>query len=237
MHHFSFSVIFYTYTPSSRRFIMQTSPLIAIIGRSRDTKNYERALTLAGAKAITTLKPEEYLYCDGLLLPGGGDITPAFFGQSNQGSRQIDTELDIIQLLALTHFIQQKKPILGICKGLQIINTHFGGTIIQHLPTADKHQWNGADRTHYVYHIGCNRMDFFYQLYGTSALVNSAHHQAVDKTGEGLLPVCKAGDGTIEAIVHTKLPIMAVQWHPERMLDMGGMDLISYFLNNSSFAF
>lgn len=210
---------------------MQTTPLIAIVGRSRDTGNYERALALAGARTMTSLQPEKCLHCDGLLLPGGGDITPAFFGQNNQGSRQIDTELDIIQLLALTHFINQKKPILGICKGLQIINIHLRGTIIQHLPTADKHQWKGADQTHYVYHIGCSRTDFFYQLYGTSALVNSAHHQAIDKTGEGLIPICQSGDSTIEAIVHTKLPIIAVQWHPERILDTGGMELISHFLS------
>lgn len=210
---------------------MQTTPLIAIVGRRRDTENYERALVLAGAKVVTSLKPEECLHCDGLLLPGGGDITPAFFGQNNQGSRQIDTELDIIQLMALTHFIQQKKPILGICKGLQVINIHFGGTIIQHLPTADKHQWKGVDQTHYVYHMGFDRTDFFYQLYGTSALVNSAHHQAIDKTGQGLSPICQSGDGVVEAIVHTDLPIMAVQWHPERMPDTGGIELISYFLS------
>lgn len=210
---------------------MRKTPLIAIVGRSRDTGNYEGALTLAGAGAMISLRPEECLRCDGLLLPGGGDITPAFFGQNNQGSRQIDTELDIIQLLVLTHFVQQKKPILGICKGLQIINIHLGGTIIQHLPTADKHQWKGADQTHYVYHMGLSRTDFFYQLYGTSALVNSAHHQAIDKPGDGLIPICQSGDGTIEAIVHTGLPIMAVQWHPERMLDTGGIELISHFLS------
>ena len=77
------------------------SPSIAIVGRSQDTANYEKALRLIGVSPFTTLDPEQCADCRGLLLPGGGDITPAFFGQTNHGSEQIDTELDILQLQAL----------------------------------------------------------------------------------------------------------------------------------------
>ena len=112
---------------------------------------------------------------------------------------------------------------------MQIINVHFGGSICQHIKTATKHRWNGKDQFHYVYHIGCSRTDFFYQLYGSSAFVNSAHHQAVDRTGRNLLPVCQASDGTLEALVHDSLPVLGVQWHPERIFDKGGMELLSYF--------
>lgn len=208
--------------------------IIAIVGRSMDTGNYEKALHLLGAETITSICLEKCSHCDGLLLPGGGDITPAFFGQQNQGSRTIDTELDIIQLQALGLFLQQKKPILGICKGLQIINVHFGGTICQHLSNAAWHEWNGSDQYHYVYHIGVSRLDFFYQLYGTSTYVNSAHHQAVARLGKSLTPVCQAKDGTIEAVEHTAFPLLAVQWHPERMMESGGYELLSYFLNMCS---
>lgn len=208
------------------------SPFIAIVGRSHDTFNYENAFRLLKVPYVTTLNTEEAGRATHLLLPGGGDITPAFFGQHNQGSREIDTELDILQLQALENFIKQKKPILGICKGLQLINIHFGGTIRQHISSAGKHQFNGTDQHHHVYHTGCGRTDFFYQLYGSSTLVNSAHHQAIDRLGNELVPICQAPDGVIEAIVHNKLPIMAVQWHPERMLDEGGMELISYFLDD-----
>ena len=113
---------------------------------------------------------------------------------------------------------------------MQIINVHFGGSICQHIKNATKHQWNGKDQYHYVYHIGCSRTDFFYQLYGTGTNVNSAHHQAVDRLGRGLIPVCRAGDGVMEGIMHTSLPIIAVQWHPERIMDEGGELLLAHFI-------
>lgn len=208
-----------------------TSPLIAIVGRAKDTMNYENALRRLSVPYITTLNVEESECATHLLLPGGGDITPAFFGQLNCGSRNIDTELDILQIQALSSFMTQKKPILGICKGLQLINIHLGGTVTQHIDTAVTHMWDGQDKYHYVYHDGVNRTDFFYQLYGTGITVNSAHHQAIDRLGRSLVPVCRAGDNVIEGIMHTQLPIIAVQWHPERIMDDGGEQLLAYFVN------
>ena len=207
-----------------------TSPiLIAIVGRAKDTTNYEKALRSLRLSAFTTLDPEKASQATHLLLPGGGDITPAFFGQTDHGSNNIDTELDILQLQALEFFLRQKKPVLGICKGLQLINVCLGGTIIQHIDTAEAHRWKGSDQTHYVYHSGLSRTDFFYQLYGLSAQVNSAHHQAIDKLGEDLHPVCRAKDNIIEGIMHTSLPVIAVQWHPERIPDGSGDRLLQYF--------
>ncbi len=206
------------------------SPMIAIVGRTGDVHNYENALRILEIPYITTLTVEKAALAGRLLLPGGGDITPAFFGQHNCGSHDIDTELDIIQLQALDLFMEQKKPVLGICKGLQLINVHLGGTITQHIESADLHKWTGRDQQHYVYHSGLDRTDFFYQLYGTSAQVNSAHHQAVDRLGNGLTAVCRSGDNIVEGIMHTSLPVIAVQWHPERMMDSGGEQLFRYFL-------
>ena len=210
------------------------SPMIAIVGRSKDTHNYENALHSLGISHITTLDIQDAERATHLLLPGGGDITPAFFGQHNHSSRNIDTELDILQIQALSSFIEQKKPVLGICKGLQIINVHLGGTIIQDIDTAETHQWIGQDQQHHVYHSGLNHGDFFYQLYGTGTSVNSAHHQAIGKLGRDLIPVCRAGDSIIEGIMHTSLPVIAVQWHPERMMDDGGARLIHYFTRDVS---
>jgi putative glutamine amidotransferase len=212
---------------------MHPSPYVAILGRSKDTGNYETALRRLDIPHHITLDPQEASLATHLLLPGGGDITPAFFGQTDHGSVQIDTELDILQFQALSLFIEQKKPVLGICKGLQIINVHFGGDIKQHIDTADLHKWKEKDQEHYVYHSALSRDDFFYQLYGNSALVNSAHHQAVDRLGEGLICACRAKDNVIEGLFHTFLPLFAVQWHPERFWEQGGEALFRYFIDLS----
>lgn len=208
--------------------VPDTSVTIAILGRSRDTINYENALRRMHLTFFTTLDPEEAASASHLLLPGGGDITPAFFGQPDLGSHHIDTELDILQLQALESFLTNRKPVFGICKGMQVINVCLGGTITQHIDTAETHKWNGADQTHHVYHSALTHADFFYQLYGLSALVNSAHHQAVNRLGKNLFSVCRAGDNIIEGIQHDFLPVIAVQWHPERLPDTGDR-LLQYF--------
>lgn len=206
-----------------------TNITVAIVGRTKDTHNYETALRRLRLLCFTTLSPEKAAEATHLLLPGGGDITPAFFGQFDHGSRKIDTELDILQMQAFQIFLRQGRPVLGICKGLQLINVCLGGTVNQHIDTAELHQWKGMDQIHHVYHSSLARTDFFYQLYGFSALVNSAHHQAIDRLGKELLPVCRAGDNIIEGIQHASLPIIAVQWHPERIPDDGGDRLLQYF--------
>lgn len=210
---------------------MSSLPSVVIAGRSEDTQNYQKMLEKLGIPNHTLLLPEAADHATHLLLPGGGDITPAFFGQTDHGSRNVDTELDILQLQFLSRFVEQKKPVLGICKGLQLINIHFGGDITQHIDTAGSHKWIGRDQFHSVFHCDLGRRDFFYQLYGNSAKVNSAHHQAVNRTGDGLIPVCRAADNVIEGLVHTALPILAVQWHPERLPEGGGESLFSYFFS------
>lgn len=207
------------------------APTVLIAGRPEDTKNYESIVKRLNIPCIISLDPELTDAATHLLLPGGGDITPAFFGQTDRGSRHIDTELDILQLTILSRFTAQKKPVLGICKGLQLINVHFGGSVTQHIDTAETHRWVGRDQFHYVFHCDLGRRDFFYQLYGTSVKVNSAHHQAIDRTGEGLVPVCRAGDNVIEGLIHRSLPILAVQWHPERLPEGAGESLFSYFFS------
>ncbi|RKI79697.1 gamma-glutamyl-gamma-aminobutyrate hydrolase family protein [bacterium 1xD42-87] len=207
------------------------APTILIAGRPEDTRNYENTIRRMGVSCSVGLNPGQADDATHLLLPGGGDITPAFFGQTDHGSHHIDTELDILQLDILTRFTAQKKPVLGICKGLQLINVHFGGDITQHIDTAETHRWIGRDQFHYVFHSDLGRRDFFYQLYGNSCKVNSAHHQAINRTGRGLVPVCRAGDNVIEGLVHSSLPILAVQWHPERLPDGTGESLFSYFFS------
>nr|WP_318684176.1 gamma-glutamyl-gamma-aminobutyrate hydrolase family protein [uncultured Acetatifactor sp.] len=188
---------------------------IFIAGRKSDTVNYERYIEKFSALPVTALSLGEMSSCDALILPGGGDITPAFFGENNQGSHGIDTELDIIQFQALDYALRRNIPVLGICKGMQVINVAFGGTIIQDLPTASIHRFQGQDQYHstVILENSC-----LYELYGKKALVNSAHHQGLGKLGAGLNVIqwCPE-DGCIEAIVHDTPPVLGLQWHPERL--------------------
>lgn len=204
---------------------------IAIVGRKADTKNYTKYVQSIGAIPYVTLRPAEICTCNGLILPGGGDITPAFFGEHNHGSKNIDTELDIIQLQALDTALRNRIPVLGICKGMQIINVGLGGTIHQDLPSADIHCYKNADQYHPSYII---EDSWLHSLYGSVAIINSAHHQGLKTLGSGLRAVqyCSL-DHCVEAISHRCLPIWGVQWHPERLdislSDITGQGVLTYF--------
>lgn len=204
---------------------------IVIAGRKPDTLNYEKYISALPTKVVTSLSMGELSDCDALVLPGGGDITPAFFGEINHGSRNIDTELDIIQFQALDYALRRRIPILGICKGMQIINVAFGGTIIQDLPTSALHHYNQQDSYHTTI---ISENSCLHQLYGKEALVNSAHHQGINRLGTGLQIIQRCPfDNCPEAIVHKKLPILGLQWHPERLspeqTTLSGEPLLLFF--------
>lgn len=187
---------------------------ILIAGYPDLTHNYEAAIRALGALPVTTLHiPDSSVY-DGLILPGGSDIDPKLFGQLNCGSRIIDASLDRIQLMILKSFVHAKKPILGICKGMQLINIFFGGDIIQNLPTCESHQYQGCDQVHETTASQGSLLD---KLYGKTFFVNSAHHQGVRSPGKNIRYIQYCPDGVVEGLIHTHLPIVGVQWHPERM--------------------
>lgn len=206
---------------------------VGIVGRPKDTLRYENYLSSLNTKYITSLSIGELSSCQAFLFPGGGDITPQLFGQPNQSSHNIDTELDLIQFRAFQYGLQQKLPMLGICKGMQLINVAFGGTLIQDLSTASLH----THEDHDLYHdTVISQYSFLHTLYGDHITVNSRHHQAIDKLGANLLAVqhCPK-DNCIEAVEHTKYPVLGVQWHPERLepdkTEASGMPLFLYFLS------
>ena len=210
---------------------------IAIVGKKSETANYVRYIQTMHVTPVVTLNMEEVSVCDALLLPGSGDITPAFFGEKNHGSRNIDTELDIRQLLAFDLALKSRQPVLGICKGMQIINVGLGGKIIQDLaPFASRrHRYENGDKYHTSVII-CG--SWLSRLYGQETCVNSAHHQALGSLGQGLEAVqtCPL-DGCIEGIVHKTLPVLGVQWHPERIdcakSGTDGRKILEYFISLS----
>ena len=177
-------------------------------GDPKRYSNYRAAVKLAGGRLCFQGDPED---CDFLLLPGGGDLEPGRYGQVNTASYGLEPERDRVELELIDRFAALRKPIFGVCRGLQVINVFFGGSLIQDIQ--GHRAVDGIDRCHRVRSSVSPLRD----LCGESCIVNSAHHQAVDRIGTGLEAVQWTADGTIEALCHRSLTIWGVQWHPERL--------------------
>lgn len=180
-----------------------------------DYNNYAAALAACGVEPVRSLDLTLARACDALLLPGGGDADPALYEQENCGSNPPDHERDRDELALIGQFMAQGKPILGICRGHQMLNIALGGTLVQDLPD-ERHRHDteaDADRVHRVRSVH----PLMLALYGETFVSNSAHHQAVDRLGEGFCVTCVSEDGVIEGIVHENGRVMGVQFHPERM--------------------
>lgn len=190
-------------------------PRICVYGDAETFRNYKYALETAGGLPCFGARPED---CDALLLPGGGDLEPWRYGQENIACRGLEPERDAAELELLNLFVGWKKPILGICRGMQTINVFFGGTLVQDIPGHS--QFQGIDRIHGAHAVDpSDPADFTRKLYGSECFVNSSHHQCVDRLGTGLCVSQRAPDGTVEAFYHKSLPVWGVQWHPERLVD------------------
>lgn len=209
-------------------------PRIAIPEIHQNMINYTRAMEAAGIdplvvsmQSIQTVSPSQQEYmdyndvnidsCDGLLLPGGGDINPELYGESNQGSIPVDMWVDHLQFRILEDFVNHHKPILGICRGMQMINVWFGGSLIQDLKDADVHRHIPRVKDQ-VHACRAAKGSWLEELYGESFCCNSNHHQAISLLGKDLIADSHCPlDDVIESLHHASLPIYGVQWHPERM--------------------
>ena len=127
-----------------------------------------------------------------------------------------DPQRDDLEYKIIKAFVDRKKPIWGICRGIQILNVYFGGTLTQDIPTQ-----LGGDHSKGVCHpVHIKSDSILGNLCGESMEVNSYHHQALDKLGDGFQAIAwgeSNGHTFAEAIQHESLPIWSVQWHPERM--------------------
>ena len=189
------------------------------------TGNYEAFFRKLPAQTLTTLVPGEVASCDALILPGGGDITPAFFGEMSRGSRSIDTELDILQFQALDTAIRAGIPVIGICKGMQLINVAFGGTIQQDMPGDHLHSAPSGDAFHSSIMVESSCL---FKYFPVEMCVNSAHHQRIGRLGQHLKIIQQCpDDGCPEALEHDALPVLGLQWHPERLPGQAGEPLLS----------
>lgn len=210
---------------------------IFVYGSRSILRNYAEALTYCGARGVFSENLEYSKDCDGLLLPGGGDIDPSLYGAKNTASFAIDCQRDLAELELIRAFSVTRRPILGICKGIQILNTAFGGTLDQDIDNGSAHKWE--ERTgDKVHRITATEGGFLQKLYGREFAVNSAHHQAIDLPAPGLAVSALAEDGVIEAVENREKKIYAVQFHPERMAfghsrmdTVDGRYIFEFFLN------
>lgn len=156
--------------------------------------------------------PELVEICDGLLVPGSvTDIDPKYYGQKADKSKLCEFDVFEMDSTCIRAFRDAGKKVLGICAGLQSINVFFGGSLLQDIPGHDLM----LDERHQV---TLTRGTKIHELYGQDTLqVNSLHHQAIDKVGNGLIVGAISNDGIVEEVETEN--VLAVQWHPEFMED------------------
>lgn len=169
--------------------------------------------------------------CNGLVLSGGIDIQPKLYGGLPiypGAPEKFNEKRDAFEIAAFESAQAKGLPVLGICRGMQLINVIHKGTLIQNLgnDSLNKTHNGTPDKQHMVSVI---KDSLLHQLTGeTEAEINSAHHQAIDKLGDGLLINALAADGTVEGIEWKdkagKPFMLAIQWHPERMFRFGLQD-------------
>jgi putative glutamine amidotransferase len=160
---------------------------------------------------------------DGLVLPGGGDVAPELYGEEPDPTvRGVDELRDTWEIACALVALEQRRPMLATCRGLQVLNVALGGSLVQDVPTVTGERHGFADRFQELVHgIRVDPDSRLAGLVGACTIgANSLHHQAVARLGSGVRAVAWAPDGTIEAVEVDEHPeVVAVQWHPELLSD------------------
>ena len=206
--------------------------VIAMPRRSTDPEptvaqsKYIESLARAGAgmRWVELSDPEQAvqdaLTCDGLLLPGGGDMDPKFYGQARiPACGEPNLLRDAAEPLLLRAFLAADKPVLGICRGIQVMNAVLGGDLYQDIKPFEHLPHNGHWAK--VHTVTVRRGTLLSRIFGQdTVLVNSQHHQAVDRVAPGFTLAALSEDGIVEAIEKPDAGFcLGVQWHPEWLSD------------------
>lgn len=201
----------------------------------RALPQYERAVELAGGDPVripldaSASELQKLIEpCDAILLPGSrADVDPVKYNEP-RGAKTADADRkrDHVDELLLKDAYRVRKPLLGICYGLQILNVQRAGSLVQHIESPINHEAGRAVPIAHTVDVDTNsRLAQILKESGaamTGVPVNSSHHQSVDRVGEGLRIVARCpDDGIIEAVEGTSPDhfVLAVQWHPERSVD------------------
>ena len=207
-------------------------PLIAVApltaGGYRMMRPYLKGIEQAGGTPVVLPLTENrdvldviLPHCSGLLVTGGQDVDPARYGQQMLPEcGKLDLELDGMEAILCDWALERDIPILAVCRGIQFLNIHCGGTVYQNLPTQRPGPINHSQEPPYdipVHSVTVMENSFLATLTGAGELqVNSFHHQAVDEVAPGFEVDATSPDGLVEAIhLPGKRFVLGVQWHPE----------------------
>lgn len=225
--------------------------MAVLIGREPEERyslhrGYSDALWEAGAVPVLLSPPpgdagpdrlvDAVLACDGLCVTGGGDVDPAWYGEGDgrmlENIQGVDRLRDQVEMEAMKAVALAGRPVLGICRGVQVMAVAFGGSLHRHLPSAGYHgHWQEDRQYETVHRIETQPGSTAAAVLGPTLEVNSIHHQAVADPGSCLTVSARSDDGVIEALEAPGM--LGVQWHPERLYrrDPAHMAVFRWLLN------
>jgi putative glutamine amidotransferase len=201
-----------------------SQPVLIVYRELPEVEPYARAVEAVGlTPRLEAIRPGiELGNCAGLLLTGGTDVNPVLYGAlAAPETQEPDDERDGVEAALLGEALARDLPVLAICRGMQLLNVHRNGSLIQHLPTAARHVRRTPNRALPAHAVNIVPGTRLAAIAGRDRWqVNSRHHQAVEKLGDGLrVSAVDAEDGVIEAIEFpANRYVVGVQWHPENQM-------------------
>jgi putative glutamine amidotransferase len=170
---------------------------------------------------------DETKRCDGVVLSGGEDVHPRFYNKPEYLTYcdDIDEQRDEFELKVLEITQQNHLPVLGICRGLQVANVYFGGTLIPDIPSFGKYNHSRFPDDDRYHRIDVDAQSLLCKITGyADGIINSSHHQSCEMVAKGLVVNSFSPDGVVEGMerrnIENQAYLMLVQWHPERMRDL-----------------
>lgn len=172
-----------------------------------------------------SMKPETLGTLDGLLLTGGGDVDPRYYHQVDRAhyAKNVHAERDAFEFDLIDHALDINLPILGVCRGMQVMNVYLGGSLVLDLVASRFDNHAGKDDEPLYHSVGIHHEHSLLHTLTqkNEVVVNSFHHQAIDRVGRGLMISALSHDGVVEAAewaIKDSMPfLLLVQWHPERI--------------------